>query len=400
MTARQATGPGTRRPVADRPCIAHLTHSLGQGGVERGILNLATRLPGERFRQIVISLNEPSDLAPAIGADRVFRLGKRPGNDLAVVLRLAKVLRAEQVDLLHARGWATLLEGRLAAWLVPGCRMVYGYHGTTYEDLRRPRRRRLLAQRLLLPRMDALVAVSPSAARTWLSEVGLPGAPVQVIPDGVSLPTPAGPATRAALRRGLGIPGGFCLGTVGRLDPVKDQATLLRAFARLRLDGLPATLLLIGDGPERSRLEALTARLGLHGAVRFLGSRTDAPRLLPAMDLFVQSSLSEALPNALLEALAAGVPVVATAVGGTCDVLHDGETGALVPPGDPERLAADIGRLLGDPAGRERYAAAGRRLVRARYSLEAMLRAYAHLYDTLLPGRIPVATAASLQGGY
>ena len=395
-----APTPRAAGPVEDRPCIAHLTHSLGQGGVERGILHLVTRIPAERYRQLAISLSEPSDLAEAIGADRVVRLEKRPGNDLGVIFRLARLLRRERVQLLHARGWATLLEGRLAAWLAPGCRMLYAYHGTTYEDLRRPRRRRRLAQRLLLPHMDALLAVSPSAAQSWLAGVGLPGAQVEVIPDGVPLPTPLGPAARAALRRGLGLSTGFAIGTVGRLDPVKDHATLLRAFAALHRNGLPATLLVIGDGPERGRLERAAQEAGLSAAVRFLGSRPDAARLLPALDLFVQSSLSEALPNALLEALAAGVPAVATAVGGTCDVLAEPETGLLVPPRDPDRLAAAMASLLAEPARRERQSAAGRRLVRARYSLDAMLRAYEQLYDRLLGGGLTAPARLVAEGGH
>lgn len=386
--------PGMSRP----PCIAHLTYALGQGGVERGIVQLATRLPAERFRQIVISLAEPSDLAEEIGTHRVFRLGKGPGNDLKLVLRLARILRTERVDLLHARGWATLLEGRLAAWLAPGCRMIYGYHGKTFEDLAQPRRRRLIAQRLLLPRMQALVAVSPTAAREWLGEVGLE-VQVELIPDGIPLAPPVRPETRAALRRELGVPAGsICVGSVGRLDPVKDQATLLRTMASLAASGLDAVCLLVGDGPERPSLTRLAGDLGLRERVRFLGSRRDVPRLLPAFDLFVQASLSEALPNALLEGLGAGLPVVATAVGGTLDVVRP-EVGLLVPPADPAAMALAVLRLARDPELRHRLGTAGRALVSRRYSLDAMLTAYADLYARLLPPPAPAWAGAMRKAG-
>jgi glycosyltransferase involved in cell wall biosynthesis len=232
--------------------------------------------------------------------------------------------------------------------------------------------------------MDALVAVAPTAAREWLGEIGL-AVQVELIPDGIPDAPPVRPESRAALRRELRVPAGsLCVGSVGRLDPVKDQATLLRALASLTASGLDAVGVLVGDGPERPALQRLAAELGLRDRLRFLGARRDVPRLLAAFDLFVQASLSEALPNALLEGLGAGLPVVATAVGGTLDVVRP-EVGLLVPPADPGAMALAVLRLARDAGLRHRLGAAGRALVAHRYSLDAMLAAYADLYARLLP---------------
>jgi glycosyltransferase involved in cell wall biosynthesis len=171
---------------------------------------------------------------------------------------------------------------------------------------------------------------------------------------------------------------------VGRLDPVKDQGTLLRAVAEARRGGAPAVCLLVGDGPERPALTRLSAELGLGDLVRLLGSRRDVPRLLPAFDIFVQSSLSEALPNALLEAMGAGLPVVATAVGGPQDVVRP-DVGLLVPPRDPGAMAEALAALIQDSGQRRCLGAAARALAAERYSLEAMLTAYADLYTHLTP---------------
>jgi glycosyltransferase involved in cell wall biosynthesis len=179
---------------------------------------------------------------------------------------------------------------------------------------------------------------------------------------------------------------------------VKDQATLLRAMASLAASGLDAACLLVGDGPERPALTRLAGDLGLRERVRFLGSRRDVPRLLPAFDLFVQASLSEALPNALLEGLGAGLPVVATAVGGTLDVVRP-EVGLLVPPGDPAAMALAVLRLARDPELRHRLGTAGRALVSRRYSLDAMLTAYADLYARLLPPAAPAWAGAMRKAG-
>jgi glycosyltransferase involved in cell wall biosynthesis len=173
--------------------------------------------------------------------------------------------------------------------------------------------------------------------------------------------------------------------TVGRLKAPKDFATLVRAFAALPSNSFEA--LIVGDGPERPVVEAEVERLGLGRAVRLLGERQDVPALLAGSDVFVLSSASEGLPLSVEEAMAAGLPVVASAVGGVPEVVVEGETGFLVPPGDVDRLAAALGRLLADPSLRRRMGASGRARAEALFDLAAFRRAHVDLYRRELAGR-------------
>lgn len=199
------------------------------------------------------------------------------------------------------------------------------------------------------------------------------------IPNGVSLPPPADGAERAAARRELGLSGPVAI-FVGRLDGEKNLDLLVDGFARA---GPLATLVVVGDGPERERMQALAAASGAGERIRFLGARPDVRRPLVAADVFVLPSYSEGISNALLEAMAHGVPAIATAVGGNRRVIGDASVGTLVPPGDPAALGTALRGLLGDPVRAAGLGAAGRRHVEQNYSADAMVRAYEALYARL-----------------
>jgi len=221
--------------------------------------------------------------------------------------------------------------------------------------------------------MDGVIAVSTRIRERLLAEhPRLEPERVVVVDNGVALPEPSSGDALAEVR----LPGHGVIVTVARLDVVKDLGTLLAAVA-----GLPQTqLILVGDGPERAALEARARQPDLAGRVSFLGFRSDIDALLAASDLFALSSLSEGMSIAALEAMAAGLPVVATAVEGTPDVVVDGQTGLLVPPRDPTALAGALRAVLGDPARRQALGAAGRERVRERFSLEATARRYLDAY--------------------
>jgi glycosyltransferase involved in cell wall biosynthesis len=215
----------------------------------------------------------------------------------------------------------------------------------------------------------------------------VPARKVSTIPNGVDL-TRFGPASQAAARRALGLPGeSTVVGTVGRLDPVKDQAALVRAFATLMGAYPEALLVLAGDGPCREELARLVAELGAGGRVRLLGECRDVPQVLAAMDLFVLPSLAEGMSNTILEAMAVGLPVVATRVGGNRELVDEGETGRLVPPGDPRALADAVAGYLDDAHVRGLHGKASRRRASETFALERMYRAHESLYGRLLAGR-------------
>jgi len=212
-----------------------------------------------------------------------------------------------------------------------------------------------------------------------------------VIPNGIDLTRfrpPLDPAAaRADARRLLGLPlEASVVGAVGRLDPQKGLDTLVRAFARLHGAGAPPLLALVGEGPQRRELEWLARSLGVADRVRLVGRRADVPRLLPGLDLFVMPSRWEGFGLALAEALAAGVPAVASAVDSLPEVL--GDAGRLVAPDEPEALAGALSELLGDADERARLAALGPRRA-ARFGVERMVAGYARLYRAVLGAASP-----------
>jgi glycosyltransferase involved in cell wall biosynthesis len=201
---------------------------------------------------------------------------------------------------------------------------------------------------------------------------------IVVIPNAAAVAARAAqPVPRAELARNATAP---IVLTIARLDAQKGISHLLDAAAAVP----DVSFAIAGDGPDRAALEAQTAKLGLADRVRFLGHRRDVPALLAAADLFVLPSLYEGLPLSVLEAMAAGVPVVATAIGGTDEVVRDGETGTLVPPADPLALAAAITRTLADRDQAKRLAAGAREFVAREYSVQSMVGAVSRLYDSLL----------------
>jgi len=251
-------------------------------------------------------------------------------------------------------------------------------------------RRQVLAQRLAHRLATQVTAVSEAVADSVVA-LGVPRARITVIPNGVDAARFVPPAPVEEARRALGADASPLVGSVGCLAARKDYGTLLEALRLLGDRGLAFRAALVGDGPDRDALEARATALGLAGRVRFLGERDDIERLLPGMDVFVLSSREEGIPNALLEAMAAGRACVATAVGGTPEVLRDGETGWLVPPGEPGALADALEQALTRPGEARRRGEAACLAAREEMSIEAMVRRHEEFYER--------AIGCSLKGG-
>jgi glycosyltransferase involved in cell wall biosynthesis len=231
--------------------------------------------------------------------------------------------------------------------------------------------------------VDAYVAVSPELAELVRELGDCNPAKLTVIDNGIDLARYASaPDERPAARQALGIPAdAWVVGSVGRLAKEKDFPLLVRAMAPLLGPG--ARLAIVGDGGEAGAIRAAVAATGQEPFVLLPGARDDVPRWLAALDVFALSSRMEGLPLAVLEAMAAGLPVVAPAIGGLPGVIEDGVTGFLVPAGDEGALRSRLAALRADPATARRVAARGRARVRERYSREAMVRKYLELYATL-----------------
>jgi sugar transferase (PEP-CTERM/EpsH1 system associated) len=384
--------------------VVHLVEALDSADIENGLLNLIRHLPAERYRHAIVCLHDRGDYQAGIrehGVD-VVNLNKAEGRDLLHYLRMFRVLRRLQPDLIHTRNRSGL-KAQIVAALAGVPVRVHAEHGRQRGDAEGGRHEAgrkagktgkrlpgLLLRRLLCPLIDHFIAVSGDLEQWLVESVGAAPARVSQIANGVDsvqFHPRLGPAAA------VGPPGymhdnAFVIGSVGRMDDSANHATLVEAFLRLIASPHPAharlRLLIVGDGPARAECQALLNRAGAAQRAWLPGSRADLAQLMRAMDLFVLPSLAEDRSNAILEAMASGLPVVATAVGGNTELVHPGFTGILVPPMPPELLASAIADYCRIPEMAVRHGARARSQVIARHSMPAMARDYLAVYDSLI----------------
>lgn len=384
--ARANAGGATRsRPKAR---VAHVVLSLGIGGLERVVEQLVERVDRSRFEPMVIALESAGTRGVSLAQKGVELCVLGPHAPLAprAIVTLSRLIEREGIDLVHTHNPGPHVHGALAVALARGAserrpRLVHTKHGRNHPD----DTRLVLACRMATALSDRIVAVSDDARRVAI-EVERPSPHrLVMIPNGVDTDA-VRPRDRRPSRRALSVPEGvFHVGCVARLSAEKDHATLLEAFQKVRERRPDARLSLVGEGPMRPSLEVLAGKLGLEGAVTFLGHRDDVAEILPSFDVFALASRTEGMSLTLLEAAAAGVPVVATRVGGNPEVVREGETGLLVPAGEPARLADALLALAGkDEADRVAMGARGRDLVAMRHGAHRMIAAYEALYAETL----------------
>ncbi len=373
------------------PLIVHVVHRLQMGGLENGLVNLINHTPPGRYRHAVLCMTDHTDFARRIQDPTVpiLDLHKREGHDLGVYRRLYRAFRTLRPALVHSRNIGTL-EAQAVARLAGVRHGVHGEHGRDMTDLAgtHPRHRRL--RRLSARWTDRFVALSRDIQR-WLIDVqGLPAGKIVQIYNGVDTARFHPGDGRRPLTDALGLSGRLLLGTVGRLSAEKDPLTLVRAYLTLLAQAPElarrSALLMVGDGPLRGELEATLADAPAdhRQAVHLLGPRDDVPALMREWDLFILPSRTEGISNTILEAMASGLPVLATAVGGNPELVVDGETGRLVPRDDPEVMADTLAGLLADPDALKRQGIAGRVRAEEKFSIEAMVAKYLSIYDALL----------------
>lgn len=394
MTGADVTA--TDRTAAEPPgltTVLHLSSSSGPGGAEAVVATLASRLNASRYRSIVCLLRDGwlRERCEGLGLEtHVIRL--QGFLDLGWLRRFVALLNARNVALIHAHEFDAniyaALAGRLAR--VP---LIATVHGRSYYSGSRKRR---LAYRLV-SRAAVMVAVSDDVKRFLSDAAGVSAKRVHVVRNGITPASSVPDETKAALRAELGIRGGESVVTVvGSLYEVKGHRYLFEAIPTI-LRSCPSTVLLVaGRGPMDARLREQVQTLGIAERVRFLGLRADVAALLAISDVFVLPSLSEGLSIAVLEAMAARRPVVATRVGGNPELIMDGETGLLVPPADPHALAMAVTSLLLRPGEARRLGDNALEHVRTSFSLTGMVGAYEAMYESVL--RCP-RFAAPRQGG-
>jgi len=335
--------------------------SLAYGGAETQLVRLATRLKARGWEVRVVSLLPPRAYVEELEATGipVLSLGiRRKMPDPRPILQLARLIREWRPHIVHSYMVHANLLARLVRLMVPVPILV-----CSARNVKERNRLRELLYRLTDPLCDLTTQVCQARHK------------IRYIPNGVDTAHfKPDSETRVALRRGLGLENLFVWLAVGRFDPPKDHLNLVRAFARVVAEEPNTALLIAGDGPLRPSVEELVRELRLEGSVRFLGIRRDMPQLMNAADAYVMSSAWEGMANVLLEASATGLPIVATDVGGNGEIVLDGETGFLVPPKDPGKLAQAMLRLMSLPQEeRKSMGEKARRYVEDNFALEQIV---------------------------
>ena len=383
-----------------RPLVLHVVYRFDTGGLENGVVNLINHMPAHAFRHAILSLTEVTDFRQRIRRSdvEIIALHKAPGHGLWLYPRLFRLFRQLQPAIVHSRNLAAL-EVLVPAWAARVPVRIHGEHGRDVGDLDGSNRARQWLRRAYRPFVNHYVPLSGDLARYLAEKVQVPDERITQVCNGVDVARfrPAGGADFADGGAGVGKPIAGCpftaprhwlVGTVGRMQTVKDQATLARAFVRalsLRPDlRLRLRLVMVGAGPLRAEALAILEAGGVADLAWLPGERGDVAEILRGLQCFVLPSLAEGISNTILEAMASGLPVIATNVGGNAELVTHGLTGEIVPAADPVALASSLLRLAAAPEAAAAMGRAGRSAVETRFSLQAMVAAYQTLYTQQL----------------
>lgn len=375
--------------------ICHLVFRLTYGGLENGLVNLVNRLDHGRYRHSVVCLTESGAFEERIDADadcRVIALGKpAQGTSLWVYWKVWRLLLRLRPDIVHTRNLPVVDLGLIARLaLVP--RLIHSEHGLDVIELSGTRRYVWL-RRLLRPIVSRYIALGRDLKDWLVREAGVRPDAVEVIYNGVDVGRfrPADTDEKATLLErfphGFRDDGAVIVGTVGRMAALKRPLHLVEAIGHVMADrpdvGSRLRLALIGDGEQRAAVEAAVKRLGLEDQVWISGFRDDVAELMRCLDIFVLPSLREGLSNTLLEAMATGLPVVATAVGGTPELVDDGVSGRLVSAEQSEEMAGALAELVDDAALRGHMGRQARHHACTRFSIAEMVHHYDSVYASV-----------------
>jgi sugar transferase (PEP-CTERM/EpsH1 system associated) len=373
----------------------HIIRQLAVGGLENGLVNLINHMPPERYRHAILCLTGSTDFHKRIQRTEVpvYTLQKREGKDFSIYIHAWRILRTLRPQIVHTRNLSGL-EYCISAALAGVPVRIHGEHGRDIYDLDGLNPKYNLLRKAVRPLVHHYTTVSADLANWLVQTVGISPKQVTQIYNGVDLVRfyprngqrhPLGP-------EGFAPPGTMVIGTVGRLEPVKDQLTLVKAFLDL-LHRVPdgrarLRLVIIGSGSLRDEACKLLKTADAEHLAWLPGESSEIPELMHGLDLFVLPSLREGISNTILEAMASGVPVVATRVGGTPELVVEGRTGMLVPPGDPVRLAEAIHSYLLDRSRLIQHGQACRRRVESQFDMKTMVNGYLRVYDCALEGRL------------
>ncbi len=382
----------TGTAAAQPPLVVHVIYRLAVGGLENGLVNLINGMPVERYRHAIVCIADYSDFRERIEHPdvEVYALHKRPGMDLKAYLRFWQLMRRLRPAIVHTRNLGAL-EFQFPAWLAGVPHRIQGEHGRDSRDLQGTNWKYLLFRKCMRPLVSRYVALSQDLANWLETAAGVPAKKITQIYNGVDS------VRFFPLSHRLPLADEFptskdciVIGTIGRMQPEKDQLTLVRAFIIL-LNTLPEgrehlRLVLIGSGPLREQAQVLLREAKADHLAWLPGVRDDTTEIMQALDIFVLPSLIEGVSNTILEAMATGLPVVATDVGGNPELVCQGQTGEIVAKADELAMSQSIRGYIDAPQLRKVHGRAGRDRVEKKFSMAAMVSGYLRVYDEVLCG--------------
>ena len=375
--------------------IAHVIHRLAMGGLENGLINLLNHGLANHYRHAIICMTDYSDFRDRIQdpSVEVFAIHRKEGRDWGAQGRLFQLIRKLKPAIVHSRGMSGL-DSMLPAVLNGVAARIHGEHGRDMGDLDGSNRKGQWLRRLHRPMVNRYIALSKDLESYLVTKIGVPQERITQIYNGVNChvfhPAAAGredlPEPNFSAREAI------VIGTVGRMQEVKDQINLTRAFIHLA-SILPEykqnlRLAMIGDGPIRTTCEHLLNEAGLRHLAWIPGPRGDVAAVMRGIDIFVLPSLAEGISNTILEAMATGLPIVATAVGGNPELVEEGVTGRLVSAANPVALAEAIKPYVLDSQMRRQHGQVGRLRAETRFSMEAMMDSYMQVYAHVLERKV------------
>ena len=371
------------------PMIVHVIYRLAIGGMENGLVNLINCMPPGRYRHAIVCVDDFTDFRERIQRDDVdvYALHKKPGHDFGAYWRFWKLLRQLKPAIVHTRNLGAL-EFQVPAMLAGVPYRVQSEHGRDTTDLKGDRQKYLFFRRIINPLISRHIALSKDLQQWLVNQVKVGKNHVCQIYNGVDTQRFTPVEKRLALPvEGFANDDSIVIGTVGRMQGEKDQLTLVRAFIQL-LDRVEhgrdkLRLVIIGDGPLRTEALELLKNANAEKLAWLPGNREDAPQMMQGMDIFVLPSLIEGISNTILEAMATGLPVVATAVGGNPELVDDGVTGKLISPAQPDDMAETIQHYIDSAELRRLHGEAGRKNVEKEFSMESMVAGYLVVYDRI-----------------
>lgn len=375
-----------------RPRIVHVLDRLSVGGMETVAVNVIEN-SRDRYLHSVVCLRgwSAGRLFERLGGldVSVHSVGKRAGKDFGSYIALRRMFRDLRPDIVHTYNIGTI-DAAVCARLAGVRRVIHAEHGRDAADPQGRNAKYRWLRRLLSPMINTFVPVSKDLSRWLADDVGISSQKIRLIYNGIDVDRYGKDEAGSPLPPDFARPSRVVIGSVGRLDPVKAYDVLLESFAKLLerqhelCDCAQPRLVIVGNGPEYAALERQVQQLKIAPFVWLAGERDDVPQLLRAMDIYVCSSVAEGMALTILEAMASGLPVVATRVGGNPELVLENQTGQLVPAADSTALAQTLGDELAQPEQLDKYGAAAQKRARSLFSIAAMISGYCALYDQLL----------------